>query len=389
MKLYYYGLAAVASLMMLPGCSHEELLAESAENAGNTGNEVLVFIPGNSEFEISLSSGNGTSASVSKRAAVNQIADMDQIGVFCLARGKQALNQAAQDIEWFNDQDENLKTCTLMKNVLATPDEDDNLSWEDHYFYPNSHFYAYGLYGYYPYVSDEYVTCADNKVIVRHTIDGTMDLICGRASAHDDDASAYSANFFRQSETLLGYVPVLEMKHLLTRLEFYVQPGETYEGSGVVFEGAENMVVDEISILHASCEVNTLVADLTAPNEDASVSAAGDAQADFTLKGTNGEALTSVPVGTVLGVETRIGESIMLVPDSEYLLRIILKDVTTGKQFPTETPLILSSTDTDNIFQAGMSYKVIIIANKPKEVQLKANVGEWPEAENNPPSIIL
>lgn len=383
MKLHYYGMAAAASLMMLSACTHENWEAESA------GSEAPVFIPGDSEFEISLSSGNGTTVSVNKRSAVNAINQMTEgLGVFCLARGKQNINQAAPDITWFSD--DALSTCTLMKNVKASvADEDGNLSWDGHYFYPISQFYAYGLYGYYPYVEDENVTYANNQATVHYTIDGTQDLIWGRASAHDADASAYSATFFRQSASDLEYVPVLQMKHLLTRLEFYVQPGETYTGSGVVFDGAENMVVDSIQVLNAACNVNVLVADLANPNMENAVVTEGAGRADFRLRNADGKLFDAVPVGTSLGQETKVGESIMLAPASTYILRIYLKDTSTNMSYPTEYPLTLTSTDTGAMFQTGMSYKVTILANKPKEITLKANVGEWPQAENNPPSIIL
>lgn len=67
--------------MLLPGCSNEDLSDHAA---------APVFIPGNSEVEIRFAAhSDEVSTSVDKRATVDENGNLDKMGVFCLARGKQ------------------------------------------------------------------------------------------------------------------------------------------------------------------------------------------------------------------------------------------------------------------------------------------------------------
>lgn len=134
MKLHHYLWAVAAACTLLPGCSNENLSDYAA---------APVFIPGNSEVEIRFAAhSDDVSTSVDKRATVDDDGNLDKMGVFCLARGKQEKNDGAPDISWFAPED-NYASC-LMKNVKAKK-EGSNVSWDGHYFYPISQFYMYGI----------------------------------------------------------------------------------------------------------------------------------------------------------------------------------------------------------------------------------------------------
>ena len=182
------------------------------------------------------------------------------MGVFCLARGKQEKNDGAPDISWFDPED-NYASC-LMKNVKAKK-EGSNVTWEGHYFYPISQFYMYEFYGYYPYAEDAHITyeaSADgdgtggprHRATVHYTIDGTQDIIWGRATLQDK--YAYSAYYFRENPD--APMPEIGLQHMLTRLQFQVKPGEDPENDGNVFEDAGKVTVKSIKILDAHSKVD-------------------------------------------------------------------------------------------------------------------------------------
>lgn len=90
MKLHHYLWAVAAACMLLPGCSNEDLSDHAA---------APVFIPGNSEVEIRFAAhSDEVSTSVDKRTTVDEDGNLDEMGVFCLARGKQPENDGAPDI---------------------------------------------------------------------------------------------------------------------------------------------------------------------------------------------------------------------------------------------------------------------------------------------------
>ena len=92
--------------------------------------------PETAEVEIRFAAhSDEVSTSVDKRATVDEDGNLDEMGVFCLARGKQEKNDGAPDISWFDPED-NYASC-LMKNVKAKK-EGSNVTWEEHYFYPSA-----------------------------------------------------------------------------------------------------------------------------------------------------------------------------------------------------------------------------------------------------------
>ena len=127
----------------------------------------------------------------------------------------------------------------------------------------------YEFYGYYPYAEDAHITyeaSADgdgsggprHRATVHYTIDGTQDIIWGRATLQDK--YAYSARYFRENKD--AAMPLIGLQHMLTRLQFQVKPGEDPLNKGSVFEDAGKISVKSIKILDAHSKVDLIVADL-------------------------------------------------------------------------------------------------------------------------------
>lgn len=401
MKLHHYLWAVAAACMLLPGCSNEDLSDHAA---------APVFIPGNSEVEIRFAAhSDEVSTSVDKRTTVDEDGNLDEMGVFCLARGKQEKNDGAPDISWFDPED-NYASC-LMKNVKAKK-EGSNVSWEGHYFYPISQFYMYEFYGYYPYAEDTHITyeaSADgdgaggprHRATVHYTIDGTQDIIWGRATLQDK--YAYSARYFRENKD--AAMPLIGLQHMLTRLQFQVKPGEDPLNKGSVFEDAGKITVKSIKILDAHSKVDLIVADLEKreqwgedPSKRLTLAeriqpSADETRADFTLKDAQDGDLQPVAIGTTLNQATRVGGSLMLYPEKKYRLEITLHkegespeegfDITTEEWLTVGPPYGASESDT-NLFRQGISYMVTITVNDIEEVKANASLTDWQDSVNGP-----
>lgn len=402
MRLLHYGLAVAAAFALLPGCSNEEL----------AGPAIPEYIPGDSEVEIRFATQTAeVSTTVDKRLVVDDNTRME-MGVFCLARGKQESN--APDINWFAEED-NYDNC-LMKNVKATKDGL-NLTWEGQYFYPISQYYMYEFYGYYPYSEDVTYTSTpeSHRAVVNYTLDGTQDIVWGRATLQDK--YAYSARYFREQGAdaqvpIIGANSVDEegnphpgMKHLLTRLKFKVTTGSEPGGDGEkVFDDAALVSVKSISIVDAVQNVGLVVADWEMRDDQSKdnwhnrLAVVGDTvRAEFKLResDTDDSEMQLVSIPTDLNTTKDFGGSIMLLPAGSYLMKVVLHKADgsndgAGADVETETPIKVTSvvgepgTGIRPLFNAGYTYTVTIKVNDFKEAKAEANVSEWQVSDYNP-----
>ncbi len=366
-------MAVVVSCVILPGCSNEE-------NVYGDDSSGTLFVPGDSEVEILLSLSNQSGIAIDKRAAIDGDGDFENMGVFCLARQKQDINASPEDINWFST-DEASATACIMNNVQARKTGGD-VTWMDadkHYYYPISQFYSYDFYGYYPYVTGNDITAMDNRVEVTYELDGTKDIIWGRATSNEQ--YAYSATYFRQSGNK-GRYPTLDLKHVMTRFKFQVAPGAEVEGGDEVSPAMKDYAVSKVMIVNAAAKAVLTVADfnqMTALDETNCLTGSG--YTSYVLCDEEGTPIEPVMVGMDMNTMTSLGESILAIPQSEYIVRVTLVNMSTGDEFVTEHPLKLINSST---FQPGHTYTVTITAHEPKEVQLQANLNAWVDAEDNP-----
>lgn len=166
---------ALSALVLVCSCSNEEnIMPEPGTNGVQP-----------SEYPIQLGGGSV----VSTRAAITGDGSdgIAGIAVWCLAKNSMQENMAPQGIKWFDNAPEH-QTCCIMKNVKANI-VGSSVKWDninDRYFYPVTQFYRYEFYGNYPYTTDLIYTTTSVKA--NYTIDGTQDLLWGRATSDADYA---------------------------------------------------------------------------------------------------------------------------------------------------------------------------------------------------------
>lgn len=368
-KLFLLG-AAVAFC----ACSNEEVVAP----------EINIE---NSEVAIQL--GSSDAVTVTRAAVTNENKDLAGIGVWCLAKDVMQENLNPQDIKWFGTQPENL-TCCIMKNVKSSV-KNGNVRWDDpnaQYFYPQTQFYRYEFYANYPYTTN--LTYSQTSVSASYTIDGTQDLIWGRATSEED--YAWSAKYFRvnggQTETNR---PKLKLEHLLTRLVFFVQPGAQVEIEGASedemdYTAARSMIIDTLQICDASTRLTMNVANfnrLDMSIGDRLIRSSSKTDTLY-LKDASGAIVNPKQVPSLPSLKEQWGESIMLFPSNQYTIRVVLHD-NAGHRFCSEIPLVLANQP--NGFERGKSYNITVTVHGATSPTLGAELTDWEEVEG--PSLNL
>lgn len=377
-----YLMAVAASLLMLPGCTSDDL----SEN-------FVPFLPGDSEVPISLSSGVTGGVSVIKdkpstRAAIEDINEITNLYVYCLATAKQA-GEGIPDIDWTATSG---LSC-LMRNVQATC-ADGSVTWDGVYYYPLTQYYCYSFFAFTPVSkenppkiydaaevpsTDAYgdgLTSAGGKMLlVTYTIDGTNDLIWGTAAGNS--TNMYSANYFRKEAD--PQLPTLQLKHLLTRLKFTVTATQELKD-----KADQEIEIVGITVKQAIQNVGLCVAHngFTDASKEGSLfprkNSDGSEQylkTDFKLKDNAGTEISSTNAVQVQKAtdNTAVGESMMLYPESTYTITVSLRAQGTDDVVTTD-PITLT---VDGGFQAGSWYSVNLNISSLEEVQLKAQLDKW------------
>lgn len=359
MNKYMY-MALAASVTVLSACSNDEELA-GCSNGGNVDID-------NTPVEIVLGDADLT------RAAIQGDGDLEKMGIFCLAKAKQEINSGAADINWFDGNPTHWSAC-IMNNVAATK-QGGRISWleaDKHYFYPISQFYSYNFYGYYPY-DDQVDTTTVNRAVVNYTIDGSQDIIWGKATSNEQ--YAYSAKYFRENAGAAK--PKLNLEHLLTRLTFTILPDETGADNGV---SAAGMTVQKVYVKDVPANLALIVAS----RDEEGILLAEEGMlipcelnlTDLYLKDADGTELS--PVSLADG-EVSVGESLLLYPAEKYLLAVDF----THENFPDEvlkTECWLELKDASGAFEKGKSYNVKLTVHGPKEITMEAELRDWVEGD--------
>lgn len=391
--------AAAVTLLLLSGCSAEENINDSDDLTGQL-----------SDVEIQLSARDKTGGvSLSTRAAITSDEEtVSGIGVFGLARAKnENLNPRPDDPVWFGLSANGNETGCILDNVKSNKVGND-IVWDNplaHYYYPLTRFYAYDFYGYYPYQETtelDYNTTTSVKA--NYHIDGTMDLLWGRATSTEE--YAYSAQYFRRNSENNAKKPVIPLQHLLTRLVFKAVPWESYEGSGD-YKMSALMSVNEVQIVDAHTHCSVMIADKSNLDMDLTdrIKLMNETTETLYLRDADGSELTPVHLPSVAEIEAdpelttngvQVGESMMLYPEEEYTIRLKLTmegyfDTEKNEEVPeqvfwSEIPLILTLGETKT-FEQGKSYTVKIMVSGPRAVELQATVEDWEEEEG--PTILM
>lgn len=384
MKKIVFG-AAAATLMLLSACSTDEIAPAMADSEELTPEQLA-------NVEVELSARNKDLSAQVTRAAIlgGEETDIDGLGIFGLARVAQDVNNSPDNVNWFGNTG-NWSGC-ILNNVKSNKVGHD-IEWDDptaRYFYPVSQFYSYDFYGYYPYLTAENLRYEPTKVTANYVIDGTQDLIWGRAT--DSEKYAYSAKYFRVNNGANeNKIPNVALQHLLTRFVFVVVPGESYDGSGD-YGIASLMQVDTLQVVDTYTNLSVTIADLDNLDMPLADRIYPTTWATDTITlcdvDTNGDKVPLAPLH--LGntpVETQLGESVMLFSQGRYTIRMALSmdayqdekgNQVEAQKFITEIPLQLVA---DTIFKQGVSYKVKITVHGPRAVSLAATLEPWQEED--------
>ena len=166
-------LLPLATIVLTMACSNDDETSQS------------LTVVGNSDVEIKLSVGGGTSTRASVESNVNGMFNLNNLGIFMLGTAVQSTNPEEQNIDWRPSVNQ---YAVWMNNVEANAVIDGggtrtDILWEDGKtrWYPVGNWYSYRFYGYYPRVADNRVSMTANKCVVSYSgLDGTKDIIWGR-----------------------------------------------------------------------------------------------------------------------------------------------------------------------------------------------------------------
>ncbi len=260
---------SIVTAALFAGCSTSDVdqdieERELAEQQGS------LFTSATSDSEVPIRLGSGSQARNLTRSPLNSdqgtglfaTPDGKYLGVFCLAQQPQPTATpthpgpvAASEIDWTNaaslmslmtlNQPARVKRTSVggkIGTVTTTEEVSEvifrnplKMNEDTTYHYPMGSWYNYYFYGYYP-RQESGLNITSNKITVDFTLDGTQDIIWGKAVPYTDAAdpkfpvtdltTGFNARYFREKAssgvTDQELLPHLAMTHNLTMLKFYV-----------------------------------------------------------------------------------------------------------------------------------------------------------------------
>ncbi len=445
-KQFFFGFAIIA---MLSACSGEEALVESGEvlNPSAPTNVVVQ----NSDVEIMLSpNAKPTISGGTMRGAIlsdpsDSTFALDGLGVFGLAYAKQSESSIAEAVNWttsgnaYNiclnnvlsnavkvdkkklsrDGDGNIVYDngvpvyeTVYKEDGETPEKVTEIHWADGLtrYYPMGGWYKYNFYAYYPKVDNARIERANGQLNATMDIDGTTDIIWGRTrpNAVEQAQNAYSASYFRNDDNA-DTIPILRMKHVLTRFRFKAYAGEPFPtGENVESQGIKIVdikvhnvpqsvtlaVARQNEATHgwdtdASTDTEGTLSQMSSTMQELHLKEEGVTQTPYGGYLTNPYALlnshktTPLYINTSNTAEDTVGDGIMLpAGNMSYALTVTMIDKTydtEGTLFKNEEPFTLVIPEGG--YLPGRSYWIELTINPRKEITARATLIPWQEAD--------
>lgn len=270
-----------------------------------------------------------------------------------------------------------------------------------------SHFYdKKGIYEFFAYHIDdagvvpEYTYGQSLKVNV--TIDGTQDLMVATTDKLSDINNVLNhlntsplpkglelkvediQKLYTAWSARRNVVPILNFKHLLTRLKFYVKAGDELScNAGLKIKSIEILNAKNkgvVTIIPVAEEKQGFVADAKQSNDKV-----------FSLKqrpaNKAGEELVDLKETDIDTTEkVAVGESLLVIPDERYTLRVVISQERNGRREDlTGEYEITTSNDENQLipFEAGSSYDINLTIYKSKPIEIEASLGVWKEGGNS------
>lgn len=246
---------------------------------------------------------------------------------------------------------------------------------------------------------DEVAADQATKRVVDIEIDGSQDIMAGKAVPSTDEVTAlggYADNFYSAYAARKGVQPNITFNHLLTRFTFEVRAGS--KATAGLPAGGNTDAVKVTGVSVNSKTTGTLTVAYTGETKAAAdlLTFTGDAS-PLTLKqrsttaADNNEALVALEPVTLtwtddaatIGDVLKVGEALLVAPgETEYPLTIALsQDVLQKVGDPKVTmPLEQKATikmDGTKKFEPGKSYKVTITVYGLEDIRVTATLVPW------------
>lgn len=401
-KMFFFALAAAG---MLTACSNEDTLGGNGEQ--NVSEQQIRLGVASSKVQ---TRGTGT---VGGMTDTENVWAGQTLWVYMLQKGSMELAlykspavgaTAAAETEVFNNK--KFTAPTTVTSGLATT-ADGTIA-----YYPVS-----GNYDFWGYRVDDTVaggtptvkTVNDNgdevaadqatKRVVDITIDGSQDIMAGKAAPSNDEVTAlggYADNFYSAYAARKGVQPNITFNHLLTRFTFEVRAGS--KATAGLPAGGNTDAVKVTGVSVDSKTTGTLTVAYTgATKEAADLLTFTGAASPLTLKqrsttaADNNEALVALePVSltwtddaATIGDVLKVGEALLVAPgETEYPLTIALSQDVLQKVGETKVtmPLEQKATikmDGTKTFEPGKSYKVTITVYGLEDIRVTATLVPW------------
>lgn len=235
----------------------------------------------------------------------------------------------------------------------------------------------------------------DSTIEIPFTLDGSQDVLVGKAiPSHDDSLACENPErMFSAYSARRGVEPNINFKHLLSRLTFQVKAGNQ-----AICDPTTGVKVDSIKIV--SKYTGKLIAAYM--GDKASQLIMDNDSTELTLKQREDDDVTKnlvklTPVtpewDTDLDAtkDTNVGEALLVVPADKYKLNIYLSQnvITTaadgegeGEVRSTETFSYEDILSTEGGFKAGWSYNVKITIWGLSDIKLKTTLEAWKDGGN-------
>ena len=236
------------------------------------------------------------------------------------------------------------------------------------------------------------------KRVVDITIDGSQDIMAGKAAPSDDEVAKlgnYGENFYSAYAARKGVQPNITFNHLLTRFTFEVRAGS--KATAGLPAGGNTDAVKVTGVSVDSKTTGTLTVAYTGETKEAAelLTFTGDASAltlmqrDETLSDNNAQLIDLKPVSltwtddaATIGDVIKVGEALLVAPgETEYPLTISLSQDVLEQLSGAKVPKPLEQKATIKMngekFEPGKSYKVTITVYGLEGIDVTATLVPW------------
>ena len=320
---------------------------------------------------IKLGASANVSATVSRasRTPLETLDGITDLGLYAIAKNADAL----WDIE--ADADDASQPVYLWRNVKGTVANTNVTVPGAAQYYPRQSTNNYSFYGYYPTKNITPVESTD-KVVATYTIDGSQDIIYGKAvaTALGGGQEGYNAAYIREG----GENPSINFEHKLTQIKFNFRREEGFNDDA---ENTQDLKVESIVFKDQPVMLDLVIADKSeATSGDLTINDGNTNDISVTIQDAPVSVNVSDDEGTGDVVEGNvIGNPVMLFTDdattSSYTATIVLTDNNDAPIPPVD--VTFNAPVDPGYFEAGKSYTVNILIRDFTPIVLSVSLTGW------------